>query len=265
MSFLGLGVDFTTGQQQGLIEDRGSLMLHEVAISCTCRVEDIYAGFKDDGVDRRREPFCPRCGGEGWLYRDPKIVKGLATSIRQQRNILDSGWAQPGDMLFSPSIVSSDCGPPRKIGAFDKLTATWEQPLDDGSVLVRGAGALDDNLALKTGLDPNEDRLWYEPLTAVWCEDENGITYSQDSDFILGPGRVIKWVGKSPQLRQRYTIKYMAFFEWIVFVPPQERRDRDNRDLGQLVFLRKRHIVYPNSNPMVTPADRETLQARSQC
>jgi hypothetical protein len=262
MAGLGLA-DFTPGVQEGLIQNRGSTMLHELAVSCTCRVEDTFAGLKNDGKERRRDAFCPRCRGDGWLYRSPRLVIGIATSIRQQRNILDAGIAQPGDMQFSPSLEPPDCTLPyRAIGAWDKLTATWSQPLDDGHVLVRAAAQ---GLPTETFLRPNEDRLWYEPDYAIWCEDENAQVYVEGTDFELGPGKIIRWIGRVPADHVRYTIKYAAFFEWIVFVPPQERRDRDNANLGQLVFLRKRHVAFVNDSPIATPDDHIPIQARMAC
>jgi hypothetical protein len=258
---LGLA-DFTPGLQQSLIDDRGSEMLHEVAISCTCRVADTAAGLVNDGKENRRDPFCQRCRTDGWLYRAPQLVVGLATSIRQQRNILDAGIAQPGDMQFSPSLQSPDCQIAyRSIGAWDRLTATWAQPLDDGHVLVRAAAQ---QLPVPSGLMPNEDRLWYEPAEAIWCEDEDGKQYAVNSDFELGPGKIIRWIGRAPAAHKRYTIKYSAYFEWIVFAPPQERRDRD-QNMGQLVFLRKRHVAFVNDSPMALPEDRIPIQARVNC
>lgn len=265
MANLGLA-DFQPGLQENLIQNRGALMVHEIGISCTCRVADTFAGIKGDGKERRREPFCPRCRGDGWLYRAPRVIKGITTSIRQQRNILDAGVAQPGDMIFSPSLESPDCiQEHRRIGAYDRLTATWEQPLDDGHVLIRGAATSAENAGLITHLEKNEDRLWYEPKDAVWCEDEDGIQYFEGANFVLGPGKIIKWVGQSPSVGKRFTIKYNAFFEWIVFQPPQERRDRDNEDLGQLVFLRKRHIAFINDSPLAVPDDKVSLQTRMSC
>jgi hypothetical protein len=258
--------DFTPGLQESLIQSRGAIMVHEIAISCTCRVEDTYAGIKGDGKERRRDAFCPRCRGDGWLYRAPRTLVGLATSIRQQKNILDVGIAQPGDMMFSPS-TDAGCRPPasNRIGNWDLLTATWDQPLDDGHVLVRGAGTSAENLGLRTDLSPDEDRLWYEPKSAVWCEDEFGTVFSEGADFVLGPGKIIKWVGNRPIRGKRYTIKYNAYFEWVVFVPPQERRDRENADLGQLVFLRKRHVAMLNESPVAIPEDRIPLSSRIKC
>lgn len=265
MARVGLA-DFTPGLQENLIQNRGARLLHEIGISCTCRVEDTYAGIKDDGKERRREPFCPRCRGDGWLYRSPQLLTGIVTSIRGQRNILDAGIAMPGDMLLSPEF-GDVCGDidRRSIGAFDKITATWPQPLDDGHVLVRGAATSYENKGLQTFLQSNEDRLWYEPAKSVWCEDDKGVVYSEGADFELGPGKIIRWVGNKPYDSQRYTIKYEAYFEWISFQPAQERRDRDNENLGQLVFLRRRHIAFVNDSPLATAEDHIPIQTRVKC
>lgn len=262
----GLGIDFLPGFQQSLIDERGRDMVHEIALICTCRNEDTYAGLLGDGNQRRRLPFCPRCGGDGHLYRNPTVIKGLTTSIRQQKNILDAGIAQPGDMLFSPSLPSPDYTTPNgqiRIASMDKLTATWEQPLDEGQVVVRGAGTAYENKTLGAGLADNEDRLWYEPVSSIWCEDENGKIYTADADFVLGPGKIIKWLTNIP-LRIKYSIKYNAFFEWISFTNPQERVDRQG-DLGQLVFLRKRHVAFVNDSPLATEADRLALSSKLSC
>jgi hypothetical protein len=192
-------------------------------------------------------------------------MTGLAVGIRQQRNIMDAGVAQPGDMTFSPQLSVSSCiNPNRRITAYDKFTALWDQTLDDGQIIVRGAGTRHDNKHLKTYLLDNEDRLWYEPATAIWVEDEDGTVY-RAGDFKLGPGKIIQWTGNQPQVGQKYSIKYNAYFEWIVYQPPQERVDRDNRDIGQLCMLRKRHVAFVNDSPFGTASDKIPVQSRVTC
>ena len=66
-------------------------------------------------------------------------------------------------------------------------------------------------------------------------------------------------------MRKRYVIKYTAYFEWMVWAPPQDRRDRGNRDLGPLIMLRKRHVAMINDSPYITAADRIPLSARVEC
>jgi hypothetical protein len=264
-----LGVDFLPGLQEALILDRGLKMVHMVAISCFCRVEDTFAGNTDDGKQRRLSAFCQRCGGEGWLYRDAQLVTGMATNIRQQRNILDAGITEPGDMMFSILPASGDgdsCGEAsRRVSAYDKFIATWAQPIHDGNVIVRGAANMGENKLLNTQLNPDEDRLWYEPAKAIWCESEDGTVYNEGADFTLGPGKIIKWMAGGPVPGTRYAIKYEAYCEWICFQGPNERRDRDGKDLGQQIMLRRRHIVYVNSSPLATADDKISIASRTSC
>ena len=262
----GSGVDFIEGLQDGLVKNRGSDMIHLVGLACAkCRTEDVNAGMITDGQMRQRNPNCPRCGGDGMVYRSPGLIRGIATNIRQQKNVHDVGLAMPGDMMFSTSPGWEECEAyTRKISAGDKFIATWPQPLEEGQTLVRAASQMSDNIRLSNNVMPTEDRLWYEPAGAIWCEDENDVTYDFGGDFTLGPGRVINWIGNSPNLGVKYTVKYTAYFEWIVWAPPQERTDR-NRDLGSLVFLRKRHIAFVNDNPVITADDRIPVNIRVQC
>lgn len=267
----GLGVDFQPGLQEGLINNRGAKMIHEYGVACTCRVEDVYASTLGDGKDNRRDPFCPRCGNSGWLYRDPVLITGIITSIRQQNNFHDIGEAQPGDASFSPHVSSLDCTKGRRrIGQSDRFTATWSQPLHEGQIIVRGAGTMNENKGLTTHLSDDEDRLWYEPASAIWCEDANDIVYYEKADFVFGPGKIIKWIGNKPDPGVRYSIKYNAFFEWLAWQAPQERVDRDGKDLGPLVMLRKRHAVIINTDPkadspVAIQTDRQSLQSIITC
>ena len=263
---LGTSVDFQHGFQDGLVSNRGADMIHEIGLACTCRVEDVFSSTRDDGVDRRREPFCSRCGQDGYIFRNPQIVRGLFTGVRHQRNVLDAGVYLPGDAIFSPAPNLGSCDRnSRSVGTADKLTATWDEPIDEGHVLVRGSGSKAAAGGVITMLDDNEDRLWYEPASSIWCEDENGIVYEEGQDFELGPGKVIRWTGNKPIVGQRFTIKYNAYFEWIVFQPPTERVDRDGADLGKLVNLRKRHVQLINGSPFATSEDKISLQSRVNC
>lgn len=262
----GLGIDWQPGLQDGLVTNRGVDMIHEIGMACTCRVGDVYASTRDDGVEKRREPFCSRCGADGYIFRNPALIRGIFTNARHQRNILDAGIYQPGDAIFSPSPNNSECGQENRIiGTIDKLTATWPEPLDDGHVLIRGSGSKAAADGIITELEENEDRLWYEPANSIWCEDENGIVYNEEADFELGPGRIIRWIGQSPDIGTRFVIKYNAYFEWIVWQPPVERRDRDAANLGELINLRKRHIQLINTSPYATSTDKESLQLRVKC
>lgn len=260
----GLGVDFQDGLQRGLINDRGLEVIHEVGISCTCRVDDPYASTLNDGKDSRRDAFCERCGQDGFIYRSPRLITAMITGVKHQRNILDAGNYHPGDAQLSTYPEDDGCGEAnRRIGAFDKITATWPEPVDDGHVIVRGAGANAALQGVNTELESNEDRLWYEPANSIWCEDENDVVYEEDADFVLGPGKIIRWIGNQPKEGIRYSIKYNAYFEWIVWQPPGERRDRNADNLGELIYLRKRHVIFVNTSPYAASNVRESISAKS--
>ncbi len=242
-------------------------MVHEMGVACPrCRTSDVHANMLKDGQAQTRSPICENCGGDGWLFRNAVVVRGLAASIRQQRNVHDIGEAQPGDMQFSIGPGFAGCGEAqRRVTRDDKFTATWDQPLHEGQTIVRGAGTMDETQRLINNVSLDEDRLWYEPGASLWCEDENRKVYSEIGDFVLGPGRIIKWVGDKPEVGVKYTLKYTAFFEWIVWAPPTERVDRNNRDLGPLIFLRRRHIAFVNDSPLITESDRVPISNRVAC
>ena len=138
-------------------------------------------------------------------------------------------------------------------------------------VTVERMGASVNNVAALTGdvlfvngryLDLGEHDFSGKTEEAGVCE--NGVVYVT-GDFELGPGRVIRWVGDQPAVGVKYTLKYTAYFEWLVWAPPQERVDRDNRDLGPLIFLRRRHVANVNDSPFITASDRIPLIGRVEC
>lgn len=213
---------------------------------------------------RRTDPNCAACGGVGFRYVKPRRLRGMVTSMRSQRQLVESGYASPGDMILSPQFLGPTCGVDAGVSPSDKITATWPQAIDEGQVLVRGAALIGDNAMLAHGLGATEDRLWYEPADAIWCEDERGVVYTQGADFVFA-GRTIRWVGNAPVARTRYVLKYRGFMEWIAWVPPQERLDRDGINLGQVVFLRRRTVAFVNESPRVVDADRIALSDRMAC
>jgi hypothetical protein len=114
-------------------------------------------------------------------------------------------------MKFSIGPGFFGCGiGDRRIALDDKFTATWDQPLNEGQTIIRGAATLNDNLRLANNVEPSEDRLWYEPAQSLWCEDENGVLYYQGTDFELGPGRIIRCTGRQPKVGRKYVIKNTA-------------------------------------------------------
>jgi len=253
----GSGVDWNLPITEGLINNRGENVLHETGMRCVCVVEDTMAGqIKQTHVPRRRVTTgCPRCNGDGYIFRNPRKIVAMITGINETRERLEQGWSQPGDCIMSVR-------PGYQVTAGDLVTFTWGQPIPDGQIILRGAGQASENSSRDTGLAVNEDRLLYSGSDAIWCEDEDGNRY-QDGDFRLDGSKIITWLGNQPQVGKRYVIKYNAYLEWVAFMPPNVRRDR-GRDLGGRVALRKRHVALLNDDPHLRVGDRVPFCARIQ-
>lgn len=247
------GVDWRFDLLDELIEARGEIVVVETGVSCTCRNGDLYGST----IEREGKPGswrklnCPSCQGDGYVYRNARCVRGLVTNVESGKNkkLIESGYAIPGDAVFSPERSE------QFIGDFDKVTFQFPEPVNEGQVILRGAAGMDENAQIQTDLEDNEDRLWYVAETAIWCEDEEGHVYNQDVDFEF-ESRKIRWIGNTPDKGSLYTIKYWGIPEWIVYAHPFIRVDRD-RSLGSRVLIRKKHVAFLTGNQAATPAERE--------
>ena len=250
--------DWSFPRLEELIESRGDEVILETGVACTCRKEDALAGIltQENTVANIGQINCQRCHGDGYIYRNARVVKGLVTSIQAapNRRLLEGGYAQAGDAVFSPSLQEEP------VGDFDKITFLKSDFVGDGQVILRNAANIGENKGKNLGVSVTEDRLWYQAECAVWCEDAKGVVYSQGTDFVL-EDRMIRWIGNKPNNGAFYTIKYRAYLEWIAYNTPLARRDQ-GRTLGQKVPIRKKHIAFSSGNiNLDTPSKRQEDQA----
>lgn len=248
-----IGVDFDFGRLEELIEARGDEVIHETAVACTCRNGDLHAALINiDGKPaNQRRLECPQCQGDGFIYRNAKRIRGLITGIESGRNrqLLDIGYAVPGDAQFSPSLKAP------VLTDFDKITICGTVPVNEGQVIMRGAHTLEDNAQYVTDLATNEDRLWYRPGCSIWCEDENGVVYEHGANFTFENKKIV-WENNGPDIKTLYTIKYTAYLEWVIYATPMMRFD-NGRSIGQRALIRKKHVTFTTDSPMDSPANRE--------
>jgi hypothetical protein len=242
---------------EDLIQSRGDEVILETGVACTCRREDATAGLlsRENAPATLREIHCQRCTGEGFLYRNARVIKGLVTSIQSapNRRLLEGGYGTVGDAVFSPSIIEAP------LGDSDKITFLHASLVNDGQVIMRNAANYGDNKSKPLGVTNAEDRLWYNAECAIWCEDQKGVVYEQGTDFLL-VDHTIKWIGNTPRDGLFYTLKYRAYLEWIVYNTPLFRIDGGNQ-LGQKVLIRKKHVAYHSGNiALDTPAKRQEDQ-----
>lgn len=250
-----MGIDWDFSLLQTIFDDRADQVVHEIALACSCSREDTYASqIEIDGrLARVRSMSCPNCQGDGFIYREPEAVKGLLTQIHPaNRELEEYGYNNAGDMTFSPDFHT------RVISDFDRITLLSDSPINEGQVLIRGAATIGQNAMQKntnTDLLPNEDRLWYIATRAIWCEDINGVIYSQGSDYDFDGKRIV-WGATGPDVGTPYTLKYCAFLEYVAYRGPMQRYDRA-RSLLQKVYLKKKHITLFKDLDTDTPAKRQ--------
>lgn len=245
-------MDWDLEQLEAFIQRRGEEVVHETAIACpSCRNEDIFSySVEVDGRPANiRSLSCPQCYGDGFIYRNPQIIKGLVSAIDPGNRVLtDIGYSVPGDCVFSPSMAVAP------LGDFDRVTFQVPSSVG-GQVILRGAATMQQNASLTTDLSPQEDRLWYLPECALWCEDQNGVIYTQGADYTFDDKKIV-WVdGRGPSMGTLYSLKYRAYLEWVTYSSPMERYDR-GRNLAQRVLLRKKHVHFQGGNLADSPGDR---------
>ncbi len=249
-------VDWDLGLLEEFIEARGEEVIVETAVSCTCRNGDLHGSLieRDGAPASIRRLNCPQCQGDGWIYRNARLVLGLVTGINpgKDKRLIEGGYAIPGDAIFSPSLEEET------IADFDKITFQFSSPLNEGQVILRGAAHLEENKHIDTDLTEDEDRLWYIADCNIWCEDEDGRVYTQDADFEF-EDRKIRWIGDRPNVGKLYTIKYFGYPEWIVPDQPFLRFDR-GRGLGSRILIRKKHVAFQTGSKADTPAKRQAEQ-----
>jgi hypothetical protein len=247
-----INVDFDFARLDELIQARGEKVLIETAVACTCRNGDLHAALilREGKPANQRSLSCPQCQGDGFLYRNLRQIVGLVTSLDPGRNrqLYEMGYSVPGDAIFSPSLRAG------YVTDFDRITMCKPEPTNEGQVIMRGAHTLEDNAQYVTDLEDNEDRLWYRPACAIWCEDSNGVVYSQGSDFVF-EAKKMQWVGNQPDIGTLFTIKFTAYLEWVAYATPFDRVDR-GRSLGQRVMIRKKHVTFTSDSPLDSPAYR---------
>lgn len=195
-------------------DQEGETVRHLVGMRCWCH-----------GNDGQPDPNCKNHEAGGWIYVDEKQITGLVTAITHHKELIAAGVLETGECVFSPRSDYT-------VSEGDKIIFTWALPFGPGEPLKRGGG--------------NSEPLYYEAAKSIYCIDENKVKYIEGTDFRFN-GKTIEWkwtgkTGATPALGIRYTVKYMAFIEWIAFVPPITRISH-GEDIGSKVILRKKHLV----------------------
>jgi hypothetical protein len=85
----GLGVNWSDNfrMQDGLISNRGQVLIHEIGISCTCR----SGGIVKSTTSAPNKFACSKCEN-GIMYRKPLQIMGLILGISTNRQLVETGF-----------------------------------------------------------------------------------------------------------------------------------------------------------------------------
>lgn len=214
---------FNIEEHHQFVSRHGETVQYKKAYLCPC-------GTTPDPA--RVRPDCFLCFGRGQVYASALPMVGMVTAIKREKELLEAGIAQPGDLVFSPSPKET-----RMLSEGDVIElGTWSGQPFQGELIKRARGGLVDMLA-------------YPPVTIQRCftVDQSAQTqrdFTSPTHFSVN-GKLLTWTATAanrPLADQVYSLAYTARVEWVVFLPPQDRIE-GAVNLGQKVMLRARHAI----------------------
>ncbi|UOF90785.1 hypothetical protein LSG31_00435 [Fodinisporobacter ferrooxydans] len=216
--------------QEDFIRKHGEWVSYSIGMKCSCTGSMMMTGTSIPDANRAN-PNCQACKGIGLVWIDKGQIFGVVENITQSKELLQAGIAAAGDLILLPDLQVT-------LSDYDKIQLTWPEGIPfEGELIIKGSGTTDSTMY---GVMSVSECISVDPTTGVITN------YIPDVDFTWDktqPLKQIIWQGSNvPSAGSVYSIKYQALMDWIVFTPPQPRRERGT-NLGQRVILRKKHFV----------------------
>lgn len=225
---------------------RGEDVLYFQHRKCPCGLADrTLAEVRERGKlsqdSLRADITCSICNGYGYMWDTPFVIRTLINDVTtsNMKDLLAVGLAAPGDMTMNPPPIGMRN---IQISDFDKVIFPHRggQPYD-GDVIVRGqinAAVLWDRLTYPAALV--ESVAWKADGASALtvCEETTDYTWERLSDrltWLVGGPNV-------PPVGTRVVVNYHCYYEWIAFVSPYVRVER-NTKLGPRILLKKKHVI----------------------
>lgn len=219
---------FNLSEFQDNIRKHGETVDYYRGMKCTCTLLQTGTSYGDPN---RADPNCAACHGYGYVWIPSGQIRGLVSSISQEKELIQAGIAGPGDMVFSPDLRVT-------LSDWDKIKLRWSDGIPwEGQLIQRSSETTDDAMYEMVSV-PEGGCISVDPTTG------DITTYEVGVDFNFS-GKTIMWglSSNQPAPNSYYSIKYNASLDWIAFVPPEPRRERGT-NLGQKVVLRKKHMAF---------------------
>jgi hypothetical protein len=221
---------FSLPLQNDFVIRHGDKVAWRRANKCPC-------SSRNEADANRARTNCPLCDGFGYMYDAPVLITGLVTGISFNKQLLDLGIVNPGDLLLGLAP-----GERNLVTDFDII-----------NLVSFGTGENYDGDTITRDPDGAPDELSYTPVNVLSCFSANGnddgtdwtrTDYVQNVDFTLD-GRDLTWLpGKGPEKGSTFSIKYTARFDWEAYSSPSIRFEA-GVNIGQRVLLRKRELPVP--------------------
>ncbi len=164
-------------------------------------------------------------------------VRGIISAAESDTKLVMQGVALPGDMLFSLDLYAP--------------TMTYRDLIRLDLADVRSGESYPDDIIKRRRGDTDE--LVREPsridmVAQDHLEDGTTTVYQPSVDYTIY-GKIIAWIGTNkPERDSYYGVYYHAYHDYLVFVPPAIRIER-NQLLGQRVLLRRTEASLIRQHP----------------
>lgn len=189
------------------VEDHGSLALLRIATPCPCW----------DSKTGRADPACKVCFPFEYLWDPPKSVKVIGPNRAQVRHLQPTGTYNDNEATFD---FKTDCIPPHKSRfSIPSSVITVSDVLTKGKEdIIRYSSCLDvESVRYATRVPPTGHPYVVTPISLAFSGVSPDLTFD---------GRHVTWHNNAIPDGTRYTVRFRAFAEWVVWTP-QDRSEND--------------------------------------
>lgn len=188
---------FTVSKFHTLIDHHGVSTTWYKAITCPCR--DMTTGGYNEMHDL--------CDGLGVIYYDPQTINVVYQGYDLSKDLAKAG-------IIDEAVLNATFKADAWVADGDRFIPANEYVIDD-EAFERGK--------LKAGGGTSEKLIYRYPESLLYVVDENGLTYTPGTNLQLiadanGYIRTIQWITGAPAVGVRYSVRYRAKAEYVVFL-----------------------------------------------
>lgn len=237
-------VRFSGDDFDRFIEEKGHRMLWQQAVQCPCEINT---------QTDQPNPFCEICGGGGWEYFDPRIIKGLITEVSGEYQLFPGSGQQRGYAIvekfgewYSGEAILT-VRPEHPVGFRDRLTML-DAAIEFSEIIRRDSEhgtmaplryRIVPRLIELFDIETQKNVIVTERVIhlRVWSyTTESFRLLREHADYDVYPDGTLDFAkgiarGTAPEVGDKYAIKYTINPPWVVWdLKPQYFRHSQNKD-----------------------------------